>query len=153
MQETWVWSLRGEDLTCWEATNSVCYNCWACALEPVLCNKRKWKWKLLSHVQLFVISWTVAHQSPLSIEFSRQEYWNELSFPSPGDLPDPGIFYVVGRLCFLWTVHSLRKTLLTIFPPYFVLQGQAACYSRYLLTSYFCIPVPCDEKDIFFFWC
>ena len=35
--------------------------------------------------------WTVAHQAPLSMEFSRQEYWNGLPFPSPGDLPDPGI--------------------------------------------------------------
>ena len=35
--------------------------------------------------------WTVAHQVPLSMEFSRQEYWNELPFPNPGDLPDPGI--------------------------------------------------------------
>ena len=34
---------------------------------------------------------TVAHQAPLSMEFSRQEYWSELPFPSPGDLPDPGI--------------------------------------------------------------
>ena len=35
--------------------------------------------------------WTIACQSPLSIEFSRQEYWSGLPFPSPGDLPDPGI--------------------------------------------------------------
>ena len=35
--------------------------------------------------------WTVAHQAPLSMEFSRQEYWHEQSFPSPGDLPNPGI--------------------------------------------------------------
>ena len=34
---------------------------------------------------------TVAHQSPLSMEFSRQEYWSGLPFPTPGDLPDPGI--------------------------------------------------------------
>ena len=33
----------------------------------------------------------VAYQAPLSMEFSRQEYWSELPFPSPGDLPDPGI--------------------------------------------------------------
>ena len=38
-----------------------------------------------------VIPWTVACLAPLSMEFSRQEYWNGLSFPSPGDLPDPGI--------------------------------------------------------------
>ena len=37
------------------------------------------------------IPWTVACQDPLSIEISRQEYWSELPFPSPGDLPDPGI--------------------------------------------------------------
>ena len=35
--------------------------------------------------------WTVAHQAPLSMEFSRQEYWSGLPFPSPGDLPDPEI--------------------------------------------------------------
>ena len=35
--------------------------------------------------------WTVAHQAPLFLEFSRQEYWSGLPFPSPGDLPDPGI--------------------------------------------------------------
>ena len=34
--------------------------------------------------------WTVAHQAPLSMEFSRQEYWDGLPFPSPGDLPNPG---------------------------------------------------------------
>ena len=36
-------------------------------------------------------AWTVAHQARLSIGFSRQEYWSGLPFPSPGDLPDPGI--------------------------------------------------------------
>ena len=46
----------------------------------------------LSHVQLFVNPWTVALlQSPRSMGFSRQEYWSGLPFPSPGDLPDPGI--------------------------------------------------------------
>ena len=45
----------------------------------------------LSHVCLFVTPWTVACQSPLSLEFSRQEYWSGLSFPFRGDLPNPGI--------------------------------------------------------------
>ena len=45
----------------------------------------------VSHVQLSVTPWTVARQAPLSMEFSRQDYWNGLPFPSPGDLPDPGI--------------------------------------------------------------
>jgi len=40
---------------------------------------------------LFVISWTVAHQALLPMEFSRQEFWNVLPFPSPGDLSDLGI--------------------------------------------------------------
>ena len=44
-----------------------------------------------SHVQLFVTIWTIAHQVPLSVGFSRQEYWSRLPFASPGDLPDPGI--------------------------------------------------------------
>ena len=38
-----------------------------------------------------VTPWTVGHQAPLSMRFSRQEYWSGLPFPSPGDLPDPGI--------------------------------------------------------------
>ena len=42
-------------------------------------------------VWLFVTPWTSACQAPLSVEFSRQEYWRGLPFPSPGDLPDPGI--------------------------------------------------------------
>ena len=46
---------------------------------------------VLSYVQLFVNPWTVAHQAPLSVEFSRQEYWSGLPFPPPGDPPDPGI--------------------------------------------------------------
>ena len=45
----------------------------------------------LSHVQLFMNPWTVAHQGSLSMGFSRQEYWSGLSCPPPRDLPDPGI--------------------------------------------------------------
>ena len=44
-----------------------------------------------SRVQLCVTPWTVARQASLSMEFSRQEYWSGLPFPSPGDLSDPGI--------------------------------------------------------------
>ena len=47
--------------------------------------------KSLSHVQLFVTSWTVAYQAPPTMGFSRQEYWNGLPYPPPWDLPDPGI--------------------------------------------------------------
>ena len=45
----------------------------------------------LSHIRLFVTPWTIPCQAPLSMGFSRQEYWNELPFPSPGDLPNSGI--------------------------------------------------------------
>ena len=47
--------------------------------------------KSLRRVQLLATPWTVAYYAPPSMGFSRQEYWSELSFPSPGDLPDPGI--------------------------------------------------------------
>ena len=49
------------------------------------------KVKLLSHVRLFATPWTIAHQAPPSMEFSRQEHWSGLPFPSAGDLPNPGI--------------------------------------------------------------
>ena len=53
----------------------------------------KWKWKCqsYSHVLLFATLWTVVCQAPLSMGLPRQEYWNGLPFPSPGDLPNPGI--------------------------------------------------------------
>ena len=51
----------------------------------------KVKVKSFSPVLLFVTPWTVAHQAPPSMGFSTQEYWSGLPFPSPGDLPDPGI--------------------------------------------------------------
>ena len=54
---------------------------------------------VLSCVQLFVTLWTIACQAPLSTEFSRQEYWSGLPFPTPGDLPDPGIKHISCNSC------------------------------------------------------
>ena len=75
--------------------------------------------KSLSHVQLFATPWTVACQASSSMGFSRQEYWSGLSFPSPGDLPDPGI---EPRSCTLqadstiWaTRESLSQRLFRVF--------------------------------------
>ena len=51
----------------------------------------KVKVKLLSRVRLFATLWTVAHQAPPSMGFSRQEYWSGLPFLSPGDLPTQGL--------------------------------------------------------------
>ena len=56
-----------------------------------MCKMGKVKVKSLSRVPLFVTPWIVARQAPPSMGFSRQEYWSGLTFPSPGDLPDPGI--------------------------------------------------------------
>ena len=71
-------------------------------LEPIIqsevSQKEKYQYsiysdivKSLSHVRLFATPSTVARQAPLSMGFSRQEYWSGLPFPSPEDLPDPGI--------------------------------------------------------------
>ena len=64
-------------------------------LTSAFMSKVKVKVKSLSCVQLFVTPWTVAYQAryraPPSMEFSRKEYWSGVPFPSPGDLPNPGI--------------------------------------------------------------
>ena len=52
-------------------------------MSPIAC--------MLTHLQLSVTPWTVARQAPLSMGFSRQEFWSGLPFLTPGDLPDPGI--------------------------------------------------------------
>ena len=51
----------------------------------------EWERKSLSRVQFFAAPWTMTHQAPLSMEFSRQECWSGLPSPSPGDLTNPGI--------------------------------------------------------------
>ena len=56
----------------------------------------------LSHVQIVATPWTSARQAPLSMGYSRQEYWSGLPFPSPGDLPDPG-----DRTCVSCTVRQI----------------------------------------------
>ena len=55
---------------------------------PVFSPLRVW---MLSRVPLFVTPWTIAYQTPLSMDFSRQDYWSGLPSPSPGDLHNPGI--------------------------------------------------------------
>ena len=72
----------------------------------------------LSRVQLFVTPWTVAHPAPLSMGFSRKEYWSVLPFLPPEDLPDPGIDSF--SLCLLpwqvefFTTEPLGKPILTV---------------------------------------
>jgi len=77
---------------------------------------------MLSHVWLFATTWTVAHQAPLSLEFSRQEYWSGLPFPLPGDLPNPGI-----------ELTSLTSSALT--GRFFTTEATWEAYSMYLLIT------------------
>ena len=70
-----------------------------------------------SHVQLFATPWTVARQAPLYMGFSRQEYWSGLPFPSPVDLPNPGIepgSPTAGRFFTIW---ATREALITRVDP------------------------------------
>ena len=61
-------------------------------MKNTLSSKVKNESETISQSCLTLVTlWTVAHQAPLSMGFSRQEYWSGLPFPSPGDLPDPGI--------------------------------------------------------------
>ena len=69
--------------------------------------------RALSHVWLFVTPWIVDCQAPLSLGFPRQEYWSGLPFPSPGNLPDPGIkpmsFVSPALACGLFTTEPPGK--------------------------------------------
>ena len=73
--------------------------------------KMKVKVKSFSCVWLFATPWTVAYQAPPSMGFSRQQYWSGLPFPSPGDLPNPGIeprvSCIAGRCFTLWATREV----------------------------------------------
>ena len=75
-------------------------------------NEKKVKVKLLSRVQLFATPWTVAHQAPPSMGFSRQEYWCGLPFPSLGDLPWPKdqtqVSCIAGKCFNLWATREAQ---------------------------------------------
>ena len=68
-------------------------NCYSCYGEQCGCSLKtlRSEVKSLSRVRLCATPWTAAYQAPPSMGFSRQEYWSGLPFPSPGDLPDPGM--------------------------------------------------------------
>ena len=96
--------------------------------------KVKVKVKSLSCVRLFATPWIVAHQAPLSMGFSRQEYWSGLPFPSPGDLPDPGMEPVSAAHLLHWQVDSLPLS--QQGSPYIHLQnpGSDSCTREQLYT-------------------
>ena len=88
--------------------------------------------QLLSHVQLFSAPWAVAGQAPLSMEFSRQEYWSGLPFPTPGDLPNLGIKFaslaspaLAGRV---FTISTFWEAyLFTNFAKKYVTESEEKC--------------------------
>ena len=89
----------------------------------------------LIHVQCFAMPWTVACQIPLPMGFSRQEYWNELPFPPPGDLPNSGVESVssvspalAGAHWATWETHIL--SLLLYFPSYFWIRVECSLTSH-----------------------
>ena len=77
--------------------------------------------------------WTVAHQAPPSMAFSRQEYWSGFPFPSPGDLPNPGIEA---------RSPALQADALTSEPP-----GKH-CYTIYMCNSLSSFSDPIKEKEV-----
>ena len=94
----------------------------------------------------FATLWTVAHQAPLSMEFPKQEYWSGLPFPSPGDLPDPGIKSESPALArgFFTTSTKARHKLLIIRKKiiyiYYITQKGDCCFSRLVMSDSFATP-------------
>ena len=93
----------------------------------------------LSCVQLFVTPWTVAYQAPLSMGFSRQEYWSGLSFPSPGGLPDPGIeptsSALVGGFTITWATWEAQYCLIWIYKITLLLPHWVSFSGLFLVSS------------------
>ena len=128
---------------------------------------------MLSCVQLFVTPWTVAHQAPLSMEFSRKEYWCGFPCPSPGDLPGPGIeprspalqadslpYEPPGNTHrFLWDItyyhhlsyhhHGWVEFSTDIIPKHLLLSNQKMYYFYYYSFAWLCPPVA-SKMCIFF---
>ena len=89
-----------------------------------------------SHVRLFATPWTSASQAPLSMEFSRQEYWNGMPCPPP-DLPDPGIEPTSLNAYLHWQAGSLPPV-----PP----GRSSSCIVKWKWKSLLC-PTLCDPID------
>ena len=89
--------------------------------------------KSLSRVWLFAPPWTVAHEAPLTMGFPRQIYWSGLPFPSPGDLPDPGIEPM--SLTFPAFSGRFFTTSTTWEAPFNTYKGRYKYYNTFILNS------------------
>ena len=101
---------------------------------------------MLSRVWFFVTLWTVVHQAPRSMGFSRQEYWRKLPFPPPGDLPNPGIEPCILRLLrwgvnyLTWATWEARLTTSTLNKPARHLEYKAESWD-------WCCSAMCHARD------
>ena len=93
--------------------------------------------QLLSHVQLFGTAWTVAHQAPLSMEFSRQEYWSGLPFLTSGDFPDPGI-EPLSLVCPALAVRFFFFLFFLLAVRFFTTSTTWEAHRRFLIKQDFC---------------
>ena len=112
---------------------------------------------VLSRVRLLVTPWTVARQAPLSMEFSRQEHWSGLSFPTPRDLPDPGIkpmspalqvnsslSETPGKYCLLLSRQSLELPPLFHLPVYSQDNLASGCFNFISRVNDDLLPAKCQ---------
>ena len=112
----------------------------------------KWnEMKSLSCDRLFGTPWTVAYQGSPFIGFSRQEYWSGLPFPSPGDLPDPGIeprvSGIVGRHFTVWVTFICLMDLIMPFPTWSPAMGSHyLCVSVLVAQSCLTLSNPMDDS-------
>ena len=115
--------------------------------------KGKVKVKSLSCVRLFATPWTAAYQVPPSKGFSRQEYWRGLPFPSPGDLPDPGIKHAPpaspAEFLLRWgqEVVHLQSSAWLMVGPYRAEHPHPEAFFPPLCLSRHCLPGFCKLRD------
>ena len=115
--------------------------------------------QLLSYIWFFVALWTITRQAPLSMKFSRQECWSGLSFPPPGDLPNPGIKLAIqtpasralaGRFFFTSEPPGKPKTMTFIDKQKLRICCSLTCYAAAAAAAAKSIqscPTPCDPID------
>ena len=128
----WSHEPHTPSMACRQAYAETDYQMFCCMLQNNFCLwcRRVWhmaRWRhskekmkgSVSHsvIYLFVTPWTVAHQAPLSMEFSRQAYWSGLPFPIPGDLLDPGMEVISPALaCGFFITWATREALINSTP-------------------------------------